>query len=143
MASKPAPYKSAGRKAVANDKGADANDDVALICGVAENGSDLHVVRRRNNRIETGTVRALREGQPIQGELVRLRPRERFPLLCDVEVELEVTPPDGLRHDTARTESNAARVGLAHGPAQVASDSYRKNWDAIWKRPAASKKLVN
>jgi hypothetical protein len=130
MARKPAPRSKAS-----------STEDVALICGVGANGSDLHVLRRRNNRIETGIARALREGQPIQGELVRLRPREQFPLLCDVEVELEVA--NGRTNQDAKAEPNAVRVGPTHGPAQVSNDSYRKNWDAIWKRPSTGKKMVN
>jgi len=118
-------------------------EDVALICGVAANGSDVHVLRRRNNRIEAGIARALREGQPIQGELVRLRPRKQTPLLCDVEVELEV--PSALHsrgQDVQAGEPNAS-LRETHGPAQVSSDSYRRNWDAIWKRSTPTKKLVN
>lgn len=135
MARKPAPSKLVDEKA-------DSNEDVALICGVAANGSDLHVVRRRNNRIEAGVARALREGQPIQGELVRLRPRERFPLLCDVEVEM-ASPDHSAASDDVQTREHSPRTGATHGPAQVSNDSYRKNWDAIWKRPVSSRKMVN
>jgi hypothetical protein len=131
MARKPAPRSKTG-----------STDDVALICGVGANGSDLHVLRRRNNRIEAGVARALREGQPIQGEVVRLRPREQFPLLCDVEVEL-TNPQQARAGDDVQTREPNPRAGATHGPAQVSNDSYRKNWDAIWKRSSPSKKLVN
>jgi hypothetical protein len=136
--------KAATRRKVGSD------EDVALICGVAENGSDLHILRRRNNRIETGVARALREGQPIHGELVRLRPREQFPLLCDVAVEManpgssagNAAGSSAASDDVQHRESNL-RTGSSHGPVQVSSDSYRKNWDAIWKRSAPNKKMVN
>jgi hypothetical protein len=131
MARKPATSRKAG-----------SDEDVALICGVAANGSDLHVVRRRNNRIEAGVARALREGQPIQGELVRLRPRERFPLLCDVEVEM-ANPGHAVASDDVQSRESNPSHGPSHGPAQVSNDSYRKNWDAIWKRSAPNKKLAN
>ncbi|HEX2880809.1 MAG TPA: hypothetical protein VHO25_14860 [Polyangiaceae bacterium] len=131
MARKPAHRSKAG-----------STEDVALICGVGANGSDLHVLRRRNNRIETGVARALREGQPIQGELVRLRPREQFPLLCDVDVEL-ANPEQAQASDDVQTREFDPRNGPTHGPAQVSNDSYRKNWDAIWKRSSTAKKMVN
>lgn len=132
MARKPVPGKKAS-----------ADEDVALICGVAANGSDLHVLRRRNNRIESGVARALRDGQPIQGELVRLRPRERFPLLCDVEVEMTVAGETHAAGHDVQGQGLPPRTAGTHGPAQVSNDSYRKNWDAIWKRPSPNKKMVN
>jgi hypothetical protein len=109
-------------------------DDVALICAVSPDGDGLHVLRRRNNRIEAGVARALRDGQPIHGEVVKLTPRQGCPLLCDVEVQLE---------STAAQAPEPSPIRDANGPAQVASDSYRRNWDAIWKRPSQSKRLSN
>jgi hypothetical protein len=52
---------------------------------------------------------------------VSLRPREGFPLLCDVDVHY--TPPK-----PAVKPARARRKG----PAQVATDTYRDNWDSIW-----------
>lgn len=122
-------------------------DDVALICGASRDGSDLHIVRRRNNRLEAGVARALREGQPISGELVRLRPRREFPLLCDVDVELTVKPPSTSDDAAAEAAPSSATAvpspsAVRSGPPRVASASYRRNWDAIWSRPS-SKRLVN
>jgi hypothetical protein len=94
--------------------------DVALIHGRTDDGAGLKVLRARNDRIETGVLRPLVEGQAIVGEVVRLEPRKEFPLLCDVKVEVDARPP--------------ATRGVRHGPAQVATDSYRKNWDAIYNR---------
>ncbi len=97
--------------------------DVALIFDRTEDREGFHVLRRRDedHAVEFGTIRPLREGKPIDGEVVSLRPREEMPLLCDVKVEL----PD--------------RRGT--GPAQVASDDYRRGWDALWgrgKKPSSS-----
>lgn len=99
--------------------------DVALVHAVSEDGA-VHVIRRRGERLEAGALQPLREGAPIQGEVVSLRPREGFPLLCDVDVHY--TPP-------AQTASRA-KPGRAprKGPAQVATDTYRDNWDSIWSR---------
>jgi hypothetical protein len=97
-------------------------EDVALVCGVSEDGQGLEIIRKRGERLETGTVRRLQSGKPIHGEVVRLRPRENTPLVCDVEVE--VGPPQG------------PALAANSGPAQVATDNYRKNWEAIYGQKA-------
>lgn len=115
---------------------ASPGSDVALIHGVTADGAGLQILRARDNRIEVGAIRPLREGAPITGEIVTLRPRPNFPALCDVETHFKpaATPSD-------RQEPRAA---LPHaGPAQVATDEYRRNWDAIWSRPSEKPKLVN
>lgn len=100
-----------------NQAAADATEDVAVVCGPTPDGQGVNILRKRGERIEAGTVRKLEAGKPIVGEVVRLTPRPDAPLVCDVDVELP-----------APTSSTS----LA-GPAQVASDEYRKNWDAIYK----------
>ena len=102
-----------------------ASADVALVHRVTPDGA-VHVIRRRGDQLEAGALQPLREGVPIQGEVVSLRPRESFPLLCDVEVLY--TPPPA----TASTTKPAARPARRKGPAQVATDDYRDNWDSIW-----------
>lgn len=113
---------------------APSSPDVALIHGVTPDGG-LQILRARENRLELGAVRPLREGAPITGEVVKLRPRENCPALCDVEVQLAAPEKQSDRQVPA--EASTPRTG----PAQVATDEYRKNWDAIWSRPA--KTLVN
>jgi len=107
-----------------------AKSDTLLIHGVSEDGRDLAVLRAREDRIEAGVVRRLKEGEAIHGELVKLKPRPEFPLLCDVEVELA----------SPASKAASAPRKLSHGgPAQVATPSYRANWDAIWsKKPKSS-----
>lgn len=99
-----------------------AGSDVALIHGRTDDGTGLKILRAKSGHLEAGVVRPLVEGQPITGEVVRLSARKDFPLLCDVHVELDARPP-------AHSERTAR-----HGPAQVATDTYRKNWDAIYSR---------
>lgn len=106
--------------------------DVALIHGKTADGAGLHVIRRREDRIELGAIRPLVEGAPIAGEVVSLTPRPEFPLLCDVKVELPASPP---RADVAAPRR--------HGPAQVATDRYRENWDRIWQQEAGEPELAN
>lgn len=100
------------------------SSDTLLIHGVSPDGERLAVLRAREDRVEAGVVQRVKEGESITGELVRLKPRPEFPLLCDVEVELP--SPSQRKPDAPR---------LSHGgPAQVATTSYRANWDAIWSR---------
>jgi hypothetical protein len=113
------------------------SSDVALIHGVAPDGS-LQILRARENRLELGAIRPLREGVPITGEVVKLRPRENCPVVCDVEVQLKAPQP------ASDCQVPAPSANLAHsGPAQVATDEYRKNWDAIWSAPSPKAKLAN
>jgi hypothetical protein len=96
--------------------------DVALIVDKTEDNEGFHVLRRRGEDapVEFGTVRPLKEGKPIDGEVVSLRPRKGAPLVCDVKTELA-----------------APRRPTSDGPPQVATDSYRRGWDAIWGSAAA------
>src|ERR1044071_1235504 len=64
--------------------------DVALVHRVTPEG-EVHIIRRRGDQLEAGALQPLREGAPIRGEVVSLKPRPSFPLLCDVEVHY--SPP--------------------------------------------------
>jgi hypothetical protein len=99
------------------------DSDVALIHGKTPDGEGLRVIRKRRERIELAHVRPLEQGVPITGEVVSLKPRPEFPMLCDVTVELEAPP----KADLATRPAHG-------GPAQVATDRYRENWDKIWNR---------
>jgi hypothetical protein len=103
--------------------------DVALVHHVAPDGT-VHVIRRRGDQLEAGALSPLKEGAPIQGEVLSLRPRENFPMLCDVDVLY--TPPAAKSTDKPATA--AAPRARRKGPAQVATDDYRDNWDSIWAR---------
>jgi hypothetical protein len=92
-------------------------EDVLFPHARTEDGAGLHVLRKRGDAIEAGVVRAMREGQPLHGELVKLAQREGTPLF-DVEV----------LHD-ARSQTPPPRLGR---PARVASARFREGWDRIW-----------
>jgi hypothetical protein len=100
--------------------------DVAAVCGKDERG--VHIIRRRSDDgpIEAGIVQPLEEGKPITGEVISLQPREDLPFLFDVTTELE---------------ASSERSSGGGGPAQVATDSYRRGWDAIWGRSARATRL--
>jgi hypothetical protein len=92
--------------------------DVVLLTGPTEDGEGIRVVRARNERIETGEVRPLKEGKPLgAGEIVKLAPRPGMPRICDVvEVVAKLEPAD-------------KRGG---GPPKVATHAYRESWDRIF-----------
>ncbi len=94
-------------------------DDVVLVHAPTEDGKGLQVLRKRGDTLSAGEVRPVEEGKPLTGELVRLKPREEMPALCDVEV---LYGPDGAE---------------SKGPAQVATDEYRAGWAAIWGKKKA------
>jgi hypothetical protein len=145
---KPAEGQSAGAPvALPASPAAPSAPDVALIHGVTSDGEGLKILRARGDRVELGAVRPLRDGAPITGEVVTLRPRANFPALCDVETHykpaegMSDTPRDTRRGE--REEPAPSAVVQRTGPAQVATDEYRRNWDAIWNRSDAKSKLTN
>ena len=99
--------------------------DVALVHRITPDGA-LHVIRRRGDRLEAGALAPLREGAPISGEVVSLRPRPDCPVLCDVDVLY--TPPA----KASGSDAPAPPASSRKGPAQVATDTYRDNWESIW-----------
>ena len=124
MAEPPPTKKTPDASAVPSAEHTVQGKDVVLVHGLTDDRKGLKVLRAREERIEAGEVRPLQEGKPITGDVVRLRPREGSPLVCDVETDLSVT---------ATTASLQDRRSTTAGPAQVASDSYRKNWEAIYR----------
>jgi hypothetical protein len=95
--------------------------DVAMIVDRTEDNEGFQILRRRGEDapVEMGTMRPLREGKPIDGEVVSLRQRRDLPFLYDVKTEL--SEPE-------------SRRATSDGPAQVATEDYRRGWDAIWGR---------
>lgn len=114
-----------------------ADADVALLGGPTSDGKGVSILRARQGRLEAGEVRPLESGKPISGEVVSLKPRQSFPMLCDVETHM-ATPANAVskepQGDVARRRS---------GPAQVASDAYRENWETIYRRSKKEPELLN
>ena len=101
--------------------------DIAMVWGKNEEG--VHILRRRDEHapVEAGLLQPLVEGKPITGELISMRQRADLPFVYDVKSELpapEQRPPGS-------------------GPSQVATDSYRKGWDAIWGSRSRSGRDLN
>lgn len=100
-----------------------AERDVAFLYQRTEDGDGYRMLRARKGRLEAGEVRPVQEGKPLHGgEIVKLRPHEKAPWICDVETACELP---------GRSES---------GPAQVATDAYRRNWERIFSRPSEDEK---
>jgi hypothetical protein len=102
--------------------------DVAMIVDRTEDNEGFQILRRRgeDQPVEVGTMRPLREGKPIDGEVVSLRQRRDLPFLYDVKTEVEA-------------EASESPRPTSDGPAQVASPEYRRGWDAIWGRRASAR----
>lgn len=105
-------------EAVSNTRRPKPLRDVAAICGKDERG--LHILRRRSDDgpIEAGILQPLIEGKPIAGEVISMKQRQDVPFLFDVETQVPAAP----------------ETPEASGLAQVATESYRRGWDAIWGR---------
>ena len=100
--------------------------DVALLYAPTDDGKGARVLRAREGAVETGEVRPVRDGQPLQqGELVRLSPRGEAPCLYDVEVLHDASAE-------AKAPADPSAETPRGRPAQVASDDYRMNWDRIF-----------
>jgi hypothetical protein len=107
--------------------------DVVLPIAPTDDGKGVRVLRAREDRVEAGEVRPLAEGQPIHGEVVRLKPRQDSTAalpLCDVEV-LHAPEKSG-------TSSSSAPSGRGR-PAQVATDTYREHWTEIFGQKLGEK----
>ena len=99
----------------------EAEEDVALIHRVDEVRHEMHVLRRRRKgEVEAAVVRPVEPGRPIHGDLVKLKPRKEFPLLCDVETLL------------ADPEGHAEVVSRHDGPERVTTDAYRRGWESVF-----------
>ena len=86
--------------------------DVVILHSPTDDGEGMNVLRARDERLEVGQMRPLKDGKPITGELVSLSPRADSDRAFDVTV-------------LAKTDGNAR-------PAQVANHAYRDGWERIF-----------
>jgi hypothetical protein len=109
--------------------------DFAILHGPTEDGEGARMLRFKAGEVYAGEVRPLREGKPIgQHEVVRLRRLGEHPALCEVEVLH--SPAAGTDAPSAANEpaaeASTAGQNKSHGPARVANDSYRRNWNTVF-----------
>lgn len=109
--------------------GGKGGEDIVLVGPRLPSGVGHHVLRKRGDRIEAGSISPLEEGKPIHGDLVRLEARDE-PGLYDVRVEHAApkATPRMAPHTAKRLEERS-------GPAQVASDDYRRGWTRLFGAP--------
>jgi hypothetical protein len=116
--------------------------DVVLLCGPTEDGGGVQVLRAREDRVETGEVRPVKDGQPIVGDVVKLTQHADEPRLCDVEVLHEGERAAPKKSAGAKTSGGRLTRG---GPAQVATKAYRDQWTRVFgdgdDEPASSKNM--
>jgi hypothetical protein len=108
--------------------------DLALVFGPSDDGQGVNMLRRRADSevVEAGTLRPLQEGRAITGEVVHLEPRPEAPFLFDCETDQELSTP-----------RPAAPTPALSGPPQVATEEYRRGWDAIWGGRRSRSRDVN
>src|SRR5437870_2830807 len=96
------PHPSANLEIVMAEQGKGAKKDLALVFGQSEDGEEVHILRRRadSTTVEAGTLRPLREGKAITGEVVHLEPREDEPMLFDCETDQELSGPAAQLHSS-------------------------------------------
>lgn len=104
-------------------------EDIAILGGPTEDGQGAHLLRFREGSITAGEIRPVKEGEPINhSEVVRLRPLDGENRICAVET----------LHEPAKAPAeNADKPGR---PARVATERYRKNYDAIFDAKGKGKK---
>ena len=101
--------------------------DVVVLGPPTADGAGVHVLRARDERLEAGELRNLEEGRPITGEVLTLAPRKDNPRVYDVKESYSPNAPGGHK---------------SKGPAQVATQAYRDNWDEVFaRRPRKSADL--
>jgi hypothetical protein len=106
--------------------------DVVVLGPPTADGAGVHVLRARPQGLETGELRNLQEGRPITGEIVTLAPRKDNPRICDVKESYAL--PKRTAGASASTSSSSPHTKKAKGPAQVATQAYRDNWDEVFAR---------
>ncbi|HHH11555.1 MAG TPA: hypothetical protein ENK23_05715 [Sorangium sp.] len=92
-----------------------AHTDQMVVFGRNATDDSLHVLRQRNQRLELGKLHALRQGRPINGEVVRLSRHADNSPVYDVDVLLK-----------------APATATGKGPARVNSMPFRTGWDVIF-----------
>ena len=129
-----------GKRSVPDADAGDAREaprDVAMVLDRTEDAGGYRVLRHRGgeNGIELGTLRPLKEGRPIDGEVISLAARQDLPFLYDVKTELA----DPRAQERADKEEQ--RRLTSDGPAQIATEQYRRGWEAIWGAGPGAEKL--
>lgn len=117
--------------------------DVVVLGDRTEDGAGVRVLRAREDSIALGEIRPAKEGTPISGELVQLKPRSDAPRVCDVEVlhSARRESQQGGHRGAESHESPVAGIAASgdgavrKGPPKVATDAYREGWGRVFTSP--------
>jgi hypothetical protein len=107
--------------------------DIAIVSGPTEDGQGARVIRIREGEVSAGEIRPVKEGESItHSEVVRLRPTEAHPQICEVEV---LHAPQTAAKPGADTggAGDATKADAIPRRARVSTPEYRKNWSAIFE----------
>jgi hypothetical protein len=97
--------------------------DLAILQGPTEDGKGARVLRLKDGELSAGEIRPAREGEPLlDRELVRLTPVAEGTPVCEVQV----------LHAPPASAAGDSSIKASQGPARVATESYRKNWSAVF-----------
>jgi len=103
--------------------------DLAILQGPTEDGKGARVLRLKDGELSAGEIRPAREGEPLADrELVRLTPLHEGAPVCAVEV-LHGPAPSA---PAPASSDVGSQPKPAQGPARVSTESYRKNWSAVF-----------
>jgi hypothetical protein len=114
--------------------------DRAFIVGALAEDKGVAVLRQRGEGapVEAGVIRNVRDGEPIVGELVSLKPTREGSRVCDIEVHVDHTraglPLDRTRAGLPLDARPAAADESLKGPTRVNNDAFRDGWDRIFQR---------
>jgi hypothetical protein len=97
--------------------------DWAVVTGPTPDAKGARIVRFRGDEVQAGEVRPAADGAPLTAgqELVRMKPIGASGVPA-FEVESIYRQP-------------AVEPAPRKGPAQVANDTYRSNWDRVFAAP--------
>ncbi len=101
----------------------EAPRDLLLVGDRVEQTGGYRVLRQREDRLEVGELRTIQEGQPLSGDVVRLHPTPSHERVFECETLLSTEEATGAKEPLC---------GTRQGPRQVATATYRKNWESIF-----------
>lgn len=129
------------KKTAKNKESKPKVDDVVLVHGKTDDGEGMKVLRKKGEELSSGEIRPIREGQPLDGEMVSLSPREQQGLF---DVEVHYSPENPTSTNLSANPTSPTSFSKLERPAKVSNPEFRQGWDLIWGgRKRRSKKLLN
>lgn len=99
--------------------------DLVVIADADPESRDVTVVRPTAEGVVTAVLKPVKSGEPLMGDLVRLEPLPRIPVLARMRTVLRHPDAPALR-GPSDDESPAPRTFLG------STDAYRRGWEAVF-----------